>query len=148
LSFYGGREKRITGNFTFFAQDVSHNIGALQHTTLMNNNPCVFIVLLGNFTQGQLNKIKTQGSYNVETFKNIYSFLHANNDNYSLLPMLDDIPLPQVEQLQMNQDESAIEESSNPSEENHICWRYWFPSTDDPDNVSSQQAKQQSVKHL
>jgi hypothetical protein len=135
LSFYGGREKKITGNFTFFAQDVAHNMGALQHTCLTSNNPCVFIVLLGSFTQGQLDKIKTQGSYDVELFKRIYNFLHNNNDNYCLLPSMDDIPLPQVEQLAIDQDESIIEESANPSLENHICWRYWFSSTDDPDNI-------------
>ena len=49
---------------------------------------------------------------------------------------MDDIPLPQVEQLAIDQDESIIEESANPSLENHICWRYWFSSTDDPDNIS------------
>ncbi len=49
-----GKEHKITGNFTFFAQDVSQNIGALQHISQTNNNPCVFIVLIGSFTQRQL----------------------------------------------------------------------------------------------
>ena len=50
ISFNGGREQKITGNFTFFAQDVSQNIGAIQHTCGINNNPSIYIVLLGSFT--------------------------------------------------------------------------------------------------
>jgi hypothetical protein len=43
ISFNGGREQKITGNFTFFAQDVSQNIGAIQHTCGINNNPSIYI---------------------------------------------------------------------------------------------------------
>jgi hypothetical protein len=94
ISFHGGKEHKITGNFTFFAQDVAQNIGALQHISQTNNNPCVFIVLIGSFTQRQLDKIKTQGIYHVETFQKVYRFLHDNNDNYSTLPTIEDLPLP------------------------------------------------------
>jgi hypothetical protein len=50
ISFHGGDHK-IKGTFTFFAQDVAWNIGALQHISQVNNNPCVFIVLIGSFSQ-------------------------------------------------------------------------------------------------
>ena len=136
ISFNGGKEHKITGNFTFFAQDVAQNIGALHHVSQTNNNPCVFIVLIGSFTQRQLEKIKTQGTYHVDTFKNVYSFLHANNDNYSTLPDIEDVPLPHVEQVRLNEADDIVENSVNPNEEDTICWKYWFPATGDPDHIA------------
>jgi hypothetical protein len=41
VSFNSGREQKITGNFTFFAQDVTENIGVLQQTASLTTNPCV-----------------------------------------------------------------------------------------------------------
>ncbi len=136
ISFNGGKEHKITGNFTFFAQDVSQNIGALQHISQTNNNPCVFIVLIGSFTQRQLDKIRTQGTYHVDTFRNVYSFLHANNDNYSTLPSIEDVPLPKVEQVRLNEADDIVEDSCNPNEEETVCWKYWFPATGDPDYIA------------
>jgi len=136
LSFSGGREQKITGNFTFFAQDVAQNMGALQYTSSANNNPCVFIVLIGSFTPRQLDKIKTQGTYHVETFRKVYNFLHANNEHYSGLPSVEHVPLPQVEQVRVNQDEEVVADSPHSNEEECICWKYWFPATGDPDTVS------------
>jgi len=85
ISFNGGKEHKITGNFTFF-------------------------------------------------FRNVYSFLHANNDNYSTLPSIEDVPLPQVEQVRLNEADDIVEDSVNPNEEETVCWKYWFPATGDPDN--------------
>jgi hypothetical protein len=110
IAFNGGKEQQITGNFTFFAQDVSQNIGALQHLAVVNNNPSIFTVLLGSFTSGQLEKIRTKGSYNVDTFKRIYQFLHENNENYILLPPLEGIPMPRAEQVSTNEEEGIVEE--------------------------------------
>jgi hypothetical protein len=136
ISFNGGKEHKITGNFTFSAQDVSQNIGALQHISQTNNNPCVFIVLIGSFTQRQLDKIRTQGTYHVDTFRNVYSFLHAKNDNYSTLPSIEDVPLPQLEQVRLNEADDIVEESINPNEEETVWWKYWFPATGDPDYIA------------
>jgi hypothetical protein len=136
VSFNGGKEQKITGNFTFFAQDVAQNIGALQHTSLANNNPSIFIVLMGSFTRGQLEKIRTQGTYNVETFRDVYRFLHTNNDYYSTFPPVDNVPLPRVEHIRLNEDHVEDEESVNPNLEENICWKYWFPTTEDPNNTS------------
>jgi len=148
VSFNGGKEQKITGNFTFFAQDVAHNLGAMQHTTMVNNNPTIFIVLLGSFTTQQLDKIRTQGSYNVETFEKVYRFLHANNQNYHNLPIYEHIPMPRVEQVQLHEEEEACinlnsTNQNETSEENEICWRYWFPSVEDP-NVTSGSYRNQS----
>jgi len=117
VSFNGGKEQKITGNFTFFAQDVAHNLGAMQHTTMVNNNPTIFIVLLGSFTTQQLDKIRTQGSYNVETFEKVYRFLHANNQNYHNLPIYEHIPMPRVEQVQLHEEEEACI--------NLLCLSFW-----------------------
>jgi len=139
IAFSGGREKKITGNFTFFAQDVSHNVGALQHMALMNNNPSIFLVLLRSFTTSHLDKIRTKGSYNVDTFRKIYHFLRENNEHYALLPTLDQLPMPRVEQINMNENEedTQIEDSVNPTMENQLCWKYWFPAVEDPNNHSA-----------
>ena len=137
IAFNGGKEQKITGNFTFFAQDVPQNIGALQHMAVANNNPSIFIVLLGSFTPGQLEKIRTKGSYNVENFRRIYQFLHDNNEHYALLPPLENIPMPRVEQIYMNEEEGGQPDVSLDSIiENQICWKYWFPSVEDPNGHS------------
>jgi len=137
IAFNGGKEQKKTGNFTFFAQDVPQNIGALQHMAVANNNPSIFIVLLGSFTPGQLEKIRTKGSYNVENFRRIYQFLHENNEHYALLPPLENIPKPRVEQIYMNEEEgSQPDVSLDRNIENQICWKYWFPSVEDPNGHS------------
>ncbi len=120
----------------------------MQHTTMVNNNPTIFIVLLGSFTTQQLDKIRTQGSYNVETFEKVYRFLHANNQNYHNLPIYEHIPMPRVEQVQLHEEEEACinlnsTNQNETSEENEICWRYWFPSVEDP-NVTSGSYRNQS----
>ena len=130
ISFNGGREQKITGNFTFFAQDVSQNIGAIQHTCGINNNPSIYIVLLGSFTPVQIEKIKKQGSISVQTFEAVYKFLHTNNCHYIGLPCIGNVPRPRVEEIRFN---SAEEENSTaPELEGEICWRYWFPNVEDP----------------
>lgn len=138
LSFMGGREKKIIGNFTFFSQDVAQNMGALQHMFATNNlNPCIFIILLGSFTPTQLNKIKKHGSYNVEIFKAIYAFFVENNIHYANFPSPDDVPLPRVEQIRLNEEMDDMDEQiSNVSTEEEICWQYWFPSHGDPNSFS------------
>jgi hypothetical protein len=136
VSFHGGREQKITGNFTFFAQDVSQNLGTLQHISSSGNNPCVFIVLLGSFTSSQLEKIKSHGSYNVETFKKVYKFLHENNEHYSTLPSVDNVPIPLIQPVHINNDGEVQEEGNNSTVENELCWKYWFPSVDDPNSIS------------
>ena len=136
VSFNGGREQKITGNFTFFAQDVSQNMGTLQHVTSTGNNPSVYIVLLGSFTTAQIEKIKRHGSYNVETFKNVYKFLHDNNDYYSTLPSINDVPLPCIEQIHLNDGRDLVEEGTNSNTEQELCWKYWFPSVQDPNSIS------------
>ncbi len=147
VSFTGGKEQRITGNFTFFAQDVSQNIGALQYTAAINNNPSIFLVLLGSFTPQQLDKIRTQGSYSVETFEDVYRFLHENNIHYRDLPSYEEIPLPRVEQVRLSADEegditSAIDvreerPCNGASDNDQICWKYWFPAVADPTATSA-----------
>jgi len=141
LSFMGGKEKKIIGNFTFFAQDISQNAGALQHAFRTNHfNPCLFVILLGSFTIGQLNKIKRQGTFNVETFLAVYKFLSENNPYYSELPSVDNVPILRVEQVQLQDDED--EDNANSDEkvgaasEDEITWKYWFPSNGDPNSHS------------
>jgi hypothetical protein len=137
IAFSRGKELKITGNFTFFAQDVSQNIGALQHIAVASSNPSVFIVLLGSFTSAQLEKIRTQGSYNVDTFKRIYHFLHENNEHYNLLPPIDNIPMPVVEQINLNEEEGEVEEEGTDKNiEEPLCWKYWFPAVEDPNGHS------------
>jgi hypothetical protein len=136
VSFNGGKEQKITGNFTFFAQDVAQNIGALQHTSITSNNPSVFVVLLGSFTQRQLEKIRTEGSYSVETFREVYSFLHQNNYHYCTLPAVSNVPLPVIEQVRLNEEADSEEENPSNQGEEHIYWKYWFPASDEPNNVS------------
>ena len=135
VSFNGGREQKITGNFTFFSQDVSQNMGALQHTCFLNNNPSVFILLLGSFTPIQLQKIKKQGTVSLQSFETVYNFLHENNYNYSNLPSIHNVPRPTVEEIRMNEDDAIENSNCNPSIEEHICWRYWFPNIEDPNSV-------------
>ena len=132
LSFNGGREQKITGNFTFFAQDVSQNIGALEHIAQTMNNPSVFVILLGSFTPAQLGKIRTHGTYNVDTFKAIYRFLHENNPNYAQLPSVLDLPLPHIEEVHLHQEATVQHESIDSELEQEVCWRYFFPSSHDP----------------
>jgi hypothetical protein len=59
----------------------------------------------------------------------VYSFLHDNNDNYSTLPTIEDLPLPLVEQVCLSEEDGSIDNSINPNEEECLCWKYWFPAT-------------------
>jgi hypothetical protein len=96
----------------------------------------VYIVLLGSFTTAQIEKIKRHGSYNVETFKNVYKFLHDNNDYYCALPCINDVPLPCIEQIHLNDGRDLVEEGTNSNTEQELCWKYWFPSVQDPNSIS------------
>jgi len=96
-------------------------MGTLQHVTSTGNNPSVYIVLLGSFTTDQMEKIKRHGSYNVETFKNVYKFLHDNNDHYSTLPSVNDVPLPCIEQIHLNDGRDVVEEGNNSNTEQELC---------------------------
>jgi len=135
LSFSSSKEQRVTGNFTFFSQDVSENIGALHHTGTNNNNPSIYVILSGSFTPLQLEKIRKQGCYSCETFENIYSFLHANNKHYSSLPSLNNIPRPVVEEICINESEICTESENQNCNKEPICWKFWFPNIEDPDRV-------------
>ena len=107
---------------------------------IANNNPSIFIVMLGTFTSAQLNKIKVKGSYNVDTFRKIYSFLHENNEHYVLLPPLQQMPMPNVEHINMNDDDTGtteIDESIDEDIEQQLCWKYWFPAVEDPNDHSA-----------
>ncbi len=130
ISFNACREQKITGNFTFFVQDVSQNIGAIWHTCAVNNNPSVHIVLLGSFAPDKLEKIKKQGIISVQTFEAVYELLFNSNCHYYGLPCIDNIPRPRVEEIRFN----AVEEenSATTDTEGEICWRYWFSNVEDP----------------
>ena len=132
VSFNGGREQKITGNFTFFAQDPAKNFSAVQHTCAANNNPTVYLVMLGSFTPIQIEKIKKQGTLSVETFKNVYEFLHSNNKHYSNLPPVNNIQTPKIEEIKMSETEASVDHCVKPSVEEHLCWRYWFPNVEEP----------------
>jgi hypothetical protein len=93
-------------------------------------------VLLGSFTSSQLEKIKSHGSYNVETFKKVYKFLHENNEHYNTLPSVDNVPIPLIQPVHINNDGEVQEEGNNSTVENELCWKYWFPSVDDPNSIS------------
>jgi hypothetical protein len=144
LCFTGGRGKKITENFTFFAQDIPQNLGALHHCQMMNNNnPSVFIILSGSFTSGQITKIRKQGSYNVETFKTLYGFLCEHNPHYENFPPVERFPIPMVEHIQLNDEEiTATTDSNSAGREEQICWRYWFPTNADPNCFSGMHKNQ------
>ncbi len=149
LSFSLSKEQRITGNFTFFSQDVPENIGALRYTGSMNNNPSIYVILSGSFTPPQLEKIRKQGCYSCETFERIYSFLHANNKNFSSLPSIENIPRPVVEEICINEDERNNEFNAGTTNNEPICWKYWFPNIEDPDRVNgSFQSQSEFAKAL
>ena len=149
LSFSSSKEQRITGNFTFFSQDVPENIGALRYTGSMNNNPSIYVILSGSFTPPQLEKIRKQGCYSCETFERIYSFLHANNKNFSSLPSIENIPRPVVEEICINEDERNNEFNAGTTNNEPICWKYWFPNIEDPDRVNgSFQSQSEFAKAL
>ncbi len=95
-----------------------------------------------------MEKIKTQGIYHVETFWNVYSFLHVNKANYSTLSSIEDLPLPHVEQVCLNQEDGIIDDCVNPNEEECLCWKYWFPATGDPDNISGIYQNQSFLQRL
>jgi hypothetical protein len=92
-------------------------------------------------------KIKRQGTFNVETFLAVYKFLSENNPYYNELPSADNVPVPRVEQVQLQDDED--EDNANSDEKvgaaskDEITWKYWFPSNGDP-NSRSGKCKNQS----
>jgi len=140
LSFSKCKEHRITGNFTFFSQDASENVGALQYTGISNNNPSIYIILSGSYTPLQLDKIRKEGCYSWETFENIYLFLHSNNKHYLNLPSIENIPRPVVEEIRLKEGENNHSEGSDhhtvDDNNDPIYWKYWFPNIEDPDKVN------------
>ncbi len=66
---------------------------------MLNQNPHVFVLLIGPFTPQQKYIIENQQRLTVDGFKQVYEFLQKNNLHYKDFPTVDNIPLPTIHEI-------------------------------------------------
>ena len=130
MSYTGGAHKCITGSCLFYNQDSSQNVGALNHHLNLTEDPSVFVLLTGKFTQHQKDIIRKRCLVDINSINIVYDWLRNHNPRYSNLPSLVECPKPFM--FEEHEQTDNVDESVDPTLEKHVEFQYYFPSHGEP----------------
>ena len=136
VSYDGGTNKKLRATYSFYEQNVIHNIAAARHVAEFWDTGRLNVILHGKFTQGQYHEIQKHTTIDYTILEKLFHWYKMNNPNFfnKELPTRSSVQ-PKRIQVPLN-NHNEVDPSTHPTIENTLDVQYYYPTVQMPTDNS------------